>query len=132
MSGGRGLEACAGDVSAIHEDGAALMRAFVIECKHVRGDLFGPLVFLQRNTPVIKWWEKLKAEGSRYSRLPMLIVQQTGKQRILVGLDNTGIKMTGRLGVSFPQIGLHVLPIEEVLTEHFLVWVNSRKRRIRI
>lgn len=78
MSGGRSLPTCAGDISSVHRDGQPLVDKFVIECKHVNADLFGPLTF-GKKTPVCAWWLKLLVECDRHGRSPLLTVKQQGK-----------------------------------------------------
>jgi len=133
MSGGRALPSCAGDISAIEREGCPLTETFVIECKHVKGHLFEPLVFYQKSQ-VVNWWLKVCDEADEHGRLPMLIVQQTGKKEILVCVCEHGRMMMDLDGVRFPQFPkwMYVFTMEAALRPTFRNAILRRRVRIRI
>lgn len=101
MSGGRStvafakgkrLAAQAGDISSIHPVGAKLTETFVLECKFYASLDYTGLLTGKGN--LAKFWDILRGEGKRYSKLPFLIAKQN-RQPTTVCLSSDGARLLG-------------------------------------
>ena len=84
MSGGRATirkkssiktKSQAGDISAIADEGHALLSVFVIECKHYR-DLNLLSSLLNGKGKLAQFWSAAQYDAGRHDRKPLLIAKQ--------------------------------------------------------
>jgi hypothetical protein len=121
----RGLndDAHAGDITLTHESGAAFIRSFVVECKHMKESGLRMLNLLfGRKSGVGVIWAKLLTECMG-GRMPFLAIRQNCQPEIVV-LSQEGYKLLrhgGKLPVTgrFPQKGMVVVLLRDVLTLDF-------------
>lgn len=119
--GGAKFDAHAGDISATHELGHCLTNLFDIECKFYKWFNLEALFFGHRGE-ILPIWEKLVEEARGFNKAPLLIAKQNRSGEI-VCTDDAGLDILKRGKedltpiATFHHLGMHVLPLRDVLTQ---------------
>lgn len=116
---GRKGHAQAGDVSAVHPEGAWLVDHFYIECKFYR-DLDIMTGIFKHRGKFMKFWKETKRHARSNKRLPMLIMKQNGIEP-LVCFGNTNV--TDRIRCDpilfLPRANMVIYWLNDLLKEHY-------------
>ena len=142
MSGGRATLASrrargtkfvaqAGDISATHKSGHALLQLFIIECKHYAA-LFLDYVIWDMKGVKDFIWDKPLAEATQAKRMPLVIAKQNRKKDLVfttskgAALLQKCVKADEHLPVKaiFPEHDWYVFTLED-----FLMAVSYRKMK---
>ena len=134
MSGGRSTLAeragrhgeatsMAGDLSATHPKGHALLALFTVECKFYKDLHFSQFIF-SNTGPLAVFWKQAKRNCAK-NREPLLILKQNF-QRELVGVSYQGLRILRkgarrwkrlRPQAYFPKLDLYIFLLRDVLAE---------------
>lgn len=99
-----------GDIVSLDDDGYALMKHFVLECKHYK-EINIPGYLYSTKGGIPGWWKKVKMEAFGVDREPMLLMKQNNRP-ILLGLTFEGIEilhLERHIALSYPLADLHIL-----------------------
>lgn len=121
---GRAFTAQAGDISAIHACGHALLDLFMIECKFYRDLILdAPLFGIDGQLKVI--WHKPVEEATGAGVQPFVIAKENKRQEVVM-TTYRGAEILRAAALSeghlpllayFPQVGMYVFSFRDVITD---------------
>ncbi len=112
---GKGLSHAAGDICAIHPEGAWLTDTFFIEAKHYKDPAWHKF-FLTSSGPIQDFWTKVVEQSAEHKKKPLLIVRQNMYPTQVV-VSSKQVRKLSSIGdhIIIKHRFLHVITFESLL-----------------